>query len=117
MVTLKSVMLSLSDTDRSYVPDGLEEETGDPGVSTRNIAKLLEGDRFIYHVDLRHGGVLFVFNTFEMYLAKGFNLQKGLKALTYWASEHGYGPFDELKKFYDAIPKDWLGSLPRCTTP
>ena len=43
MVTLKSVMLSLSDTDRSYVPDGLEEETGDPGVSTRNIAKLLEG--------------------------------------------------------------------------
>ena len=117
MVPLKSEMLLLAAKNESYTPEGLEEETGDPSASTRNIAKLLEGDRFVWHATIYPGGVLFVFNTFEMYLAKGFNLQKGRLALIYWASDTGYGSFDEVMKFYDAIPPDWLGTLPRCTAP
>jgi len=111
----------------------LEEETGDPAVSTHNLARLLEGDMFVNHIMIRPCTVLceddpqacsiiecrslIVFNTAANYLALGFSLANAAKrkALTKFATNIGYGAYPELKKFYDAVGKalpDFQGVLP-----
>ncbi len=52
----------------------LEEETGSPEVSTRNLARLLEGDRLIANIMLKPGRALILFHNWEMHLALGLSL-------------------------------------------
>lgn len=97
----------------------LEEETGDPSASTRNLEKLLAGDLFVTHVMLQpqEGGrcrAMILFNDGSQFVALGFGLNKPEKreALTRFASRIGYGEYERLKRFYDAIPEDFSGPLP-----
>jgi hypothetical protein len=97
----------------------LEEENGDPGVSTRNMGKLLEGDLFVNHIILRAGKdgnfrALLLLSGGLLYLSLGFGLRDPTRreALTRFAVRLGYGHYEPLKKFYDAIPDDFEGTLP-----
>jgi hypothetical protein len=98
----------LGGVDR-YQPEAtgerLEEETGDPGVSTHNLAKLLMGDRVVAHVMVRPGRSLIVFNTHECYLALGLAIDcpKKREALTRFVSSIGYGDYDNLLRFYTVL--------------
>ena len=111
----------------------LERETGDPDVSIRNLARLLEGDMFVNHIILRpcrkviscedkpcdelECRTLVLFNTGAAYLALGFSMANATKrdALARFASSIGYGDYTRLKKFYDAVGAsipDFDGVLP-----
>ena len=57
----------------------LEEETGCPQVSTRNVAKLLEGDRVITKIMLKPGRALILFHNWETQLALGLSLNESHK--------------------------------------
>ena len=111
----------------------LEEETGDPEVSARNLAKLLEAEMFVSQIVLRpckemiscekapcekvECRTLVLFNTGAAYLALGFSMANATKrdALTRFAASIGYGDYSRLKKFYDAVGAsipDFDGMLP-----
>ena len=93
----------------------LEEETGSPEASTRNLARLLEGDRLIARIWMAPGRALVLFNTWETHLALGLSLDDPEKreALTRLASQNHFGEYEQLKRFYDAIPADtYDGHLP-----
>jgi len=97
----------------------LEEETGDPGKSSRNLAKLLEGHRLVGSITVHKGDrALVLFNTGEAYLALGFGLVSPEKreAVTRFAAKIGYGEYERLKSFYDAIPDDYDSQLPPVRT-
>lgn len=98
------------------VADGLEleEETGNPEVSTRNLSMLLDGNRVITNIMLKPGRALVLFNTWEMHLALGLCLDRSVsrEALTRIAVKAGYGDYYRLRIIYDAIPEDHDSQLP-----
>ena len=100
----------------------LEEETGDPDVSTRNLNKLLEGnvlvDRIVVHPkDKSQGRVLLLLTPGVEYLALGFGLDRPEKmvALTRFAASIGYGDYERLMKFYGLFSPEYDGLLPGVT--
>ncbi len=95
----------------------LEEETGSAEVSTRNLNKLLAGDRVLTNIWVRAGRALVLFHSGETFLALGLSLDDPVKreAVTRLASENGYGDYETLKRFYDALPENYDSELPDAT--
>lgn len=100
----------------SYVPvfDGrpLEEETGSPEPSRRNLQVILQKTELASLVP-GTSGVLVVFCTGETYLATGFSITDDLrcKALAKFAAKSKNADANALYSVYRSLPADWSQNL------
>ena len=100
----------------SYQPEhpGLEPETGDPRVSSRNVRRLLEKGYRLSNLIGGAAGVVFCFWKGEQFLALGFRVGERERAfaLAGFMAEAGYGRIEPLARFYSSLPGDWEGPIP-----
>jgi len=100
---------------RSYQPEGLALETGDPQVALDNINRLRQMGLAISQIHVRPTGALFLFTGGEQYYtpalrAGGDGLETEI--LAELAAECRWGDLEELLDFYHSLPPDFEGPLP-----
>ena len=102
---------------KSYQPeaDGLALEAGDPQVSLENLRRIIAQGPMIRDMLAKPTGVLVLFSTGEQFYATGLRVGTdgpATEALAQIAAEAGFGPFDQLLRFYRHLPADWDDQLP-----
>jgi len=102
---------------KSYQPEynGLDSETGNPQVSLENLRRITAAGLMIRDMLAKPTGVLVLFSTGEQFYAPGLRVGSdgpATEALARIAAEAGFGPFDQLLRFYRHLPADWNGQLP-----
>lgn len=108
-IPLVSPMLAaLRDGVTTYEPDrpGLIPEHHDPATSLANARHLFSEGLTLSHLIAGPGGLLFVFDQGEEYLATG--LRPGSKQLGQLLAELGY---DDLADFFVSLPADFSGPI------
>jgi hypothetical protein len=101
-----------------YKPEGFEgllPETGDPQTSVKNVQTLVDAGLAILSAVAGPGGVLFIFQTGETFLANGFGLGGGPKteALAYLISAIGVMPYQDVLRLLVGDGLDnWVGPIP-----
>jgi hypothetical protein len=100
----------------SYQPEinGLVLESGDPRASLENVHRLTTAGLLIRDIWVSPNGALVMFSTGEQYYAPGLRVGGGpaTEALARIAAEAGFGPFERLLPFYNAMPADYDDQLP-----
>ncbi len=115
MTTTISPMLRLfREGAKTYQPDDLAVESGDPQVSLQNMRRLMASGLVVRDILVGKGGVLVLFREGEQFYATGFRVgtqNAATEALARMAAEARFGPYDELLQHYRSMPESYAGQL------
>ena len=116
------MLLALRNGVDTYTPfiDGvdLETECGEPGITTRNLDKIVGAqgkDRVVLDFFLQNGHVLVIFANGESYLATGFGYgheQEQVSQFAAFAHKRGFGEYAPLFKMLAGLDADFRGRMP-----
>jgi hypothetical protein len=116
------MLLALRNGDDTYQPVigglTLEVECGEPEISARNLAKVMDcvgKDRLVLGFFLQHGHVLVIFASGEAYLATGFGYgheQAQVSHFAAFAHEQGFGAYTHLFNMLSGLDADYNGAMP-----
>jgi len=112
--TISPMLRLFQEGAKTYQPDGLAEESGDPQASLENIRRLMTNGLVVRDILVGSAGVLVLFRDGEQFYAAGLRVgtnNSATEALAQMAAEARFGPYDELLQHYRCLPKDYCGQL------